>query len=74
MDKKVADFFNQNFVNLAVDTEKGEGIKLAEKWEVDVYPTLLILDYNGEIVDRKMGYVDAKDLLAFGQNLIKDKK
>jgi thioredoxin 1 len=72
--KKVADFFNKNFVNLSVDTEKGEGIKLAEKWEVEVYPTLLILDFNGEVVGKKVGYVDAKELLEFGQNLVKNKK
>lgn len=73
-DKKIANFFNQNFVNISIDAEKGEGIKLAERWEVEVYPTLLILDSDGVIVAQGQGYVEAKALLDFGQNVLKDQK
>jgi thioredoxin 1 len=70
-DDKVADFFNKNFVNVAIDTEKGEGIKLALKWDVQEYPTLLILDYNGKVVFRSIGYLNAKQLIAFGKQALK---
>jgi thioredoxin 1 len=71
---QVADFYNKNFVNISIDMEKGNGIKLAEKWGVEAYPTLLILDSNGNLVVGNTGYVDAKELLEFGKKaLVKDK-
>ncbi len=70
-DRETADYFNQNFVNLAVDMEKGEGSNLAAKWEVQEYPTLLILDYDGKVLHRSIGYLDAKQLIAFGKKALK---
>lgn len=66
-DSKAADFFNKNFVNLSLDMEKGEGADLASKWGVQEYPTLLILDENGKVLFRSIGYVDARQLTAFGK-------
>ncbi|MFI5452917.1 thioredoxin family protein [Pedobacter sp. UC225_61] len=70
-DAKVADFFNTNFVNVGLDMEKGEGINLALKWDVQEYPTLLILDYNGKVVFRSIGYLNAKQLIDFGKQVLK---
>src|SRR5690606_18673307 len=72
-DSEAADFFNKNFVNLSVDMEKGDGIDLASKWDVLAYPTLLVIDANGKILLRSIGYVDAKQLIAFGENALKKK-
>lgn len=66
-DNQAADFFNKNFVNLSVDMEKGEGADLASKWAIQEYPTLLILDENGKVLLRSIGYVDAATLIAFGK-------
>lgn len=52
---KAGDFFNRNFVNIKIDMEKGEGIELAKKYAVSMYPTFLILDRNGEEIGRLMG-------------------
>ena len=43
-DKEAGDFFNENYINVAVDMEKGEGPALAQKYEVKAYPTLIITD------------------------------
>src|ERR1700744_3276632 len=32
--KKAAEFFNANFVNVAIDMEKGDGPGLAEQWGI----------------------------------------
>lgn len=72
-DSQTADFFNQNFVNLSIDMEKEEGKDLAAKWEVQEYPTLLILDYNGKLLFRSVGYLDAKQLSAFGKKALQKK-
>lgn len=71
--KEVAAFFNANFVNVSIDMEKGVGIQLSEKWGITAYPTLLIIDVNGEIITGSEGFVNAKDLLAVGQKVIKEK-
>lgn len=62
----VGEFFNKNFVSLKMDMEKGEGIALAEKFEVNVYPTLLFLNAYGEIVHRTAGFHNAEQLIELG--------
>ncbi|WP_316802980.1 thioredoxin family protein [Pedobacter nototheniae] len=73
-DKKVADFFNTNFVNLSIDMEKGQGLMLAEKWGVEAYPTLIVLDTDGNIVFSKIGYIEAKELLELGYKVSEKNK
>jgi thiol-disulfide isomerase/thioredoxin len=55
----VGDYFNSNFICLKIDIEKGEGIDIAEKYKVTVYPTFLILDPKGNEVNRVLGCDDA---------------
>lgn len=51
----VADFYNRNFLCLKMDMEKGEGKRIARKYDVKAYPTLLFLDHEGNIQERKVG-------------------
>ena len=67
----VGKYFNANFVCVKMDMEKGEGIGLAEKYNVGSYPTLLYLDANGEMVHRTCGVSYST---AATQNLINDGK
>lgn len=53
--QSIGDFMNKNFVNVKYDMEKGEGIELAKKYNVKAYPTFLILDLNGNEVNRIVG-------------------
>lgn len=55
----VGKFFNSNFVNIKIDMEKGEGIELAKKYNVRAYPTFLILDPDGNEINRVVGGGDA---------------
>lgn len=70
-DKGAAAFFNKNFVNLSMDMEKGEGIKLSEKWGVEEFPTLIILDHKGKVVTGNVGFMDAPGLIRLGQQALK---
>ena len=45
---KCADYFNKNFVCISVDDEKGEGPEIVEKYDVQFYPTYIILEPNGD--------------------------
>ena len=53
--KPVGDFFNSNFVNFKMDMERGEGIELAKRYGIKVYPTLLVLDSEGNLLHRFTG-------------------
>src|SRR3989339_963144 len=55
----VGKFYNTNFVNIKMDMEKGEGIELAKKYEISAYPTFLILDADGNEINRIVGMGDA---------------
>ncbi len=69
-DEKVGVFFNKNFVNIALDAEKGEGIDVANHYEVTSYPTMLVLDGNGKLISKKTGYLNSYDLLIFGRRML----
>ena len=60
----IADFFNINFLAVKFDMEKGEGLKIAQDYNVRAYPTMLFLDGNGEMVHRIIGAKKPKILLA----------
>ena len=53
--KICGDFFNANFINLAFDMEKGEGKEIASTYTIIVYPTFLILDTDGNEINRVIG-------------------
>ena len=66
-DKEVGEYFNEHFINLSIDAEKGEGVELANKYKVHHYPTLIITDNNGERITFTVGYIQPDDLLGFGR-------
>jgi thiol:disulfide interchange protein len=64
---KAAEFFNNNFVNVSIDVEKGQGPELASAWRIQSIPTLIICDSNGKPVYGSVGYIGAGDLIKFGK-------
>jgi thiol:disulfide interchange protein len=69
-DREAAAFYNGNFINYTVDMEKGEGVELAEKWDVTAYPTLLFFTPEGKMVMKQIGYVNGKQLIEFGKQAL----
>jgi len=65
--KKAAAFFNDNFINVSIDMEKGDGPDLAQQWGIQAYPTLLVFDADGKPVAGTVGYMGANDLIKFGK-------
>jgi len=65
-DEKVGSYYNDKFVNLKIDMEKGEGPEYAQAWEIAGYPTLLFLDANGDVIHRSMGSRPAEDFVDLG--------
>ena len=61
-DHEVRDWLTNEAVCLKVDAEKD--VQLAEKYRINVYPTVLLLRPDGTEIDRLVGYRDAKTFLA----------
>jgi len=69
-DKKLGDLFNTKFVNAKIDMEAGEGPKLAAKYPIQGYPTLLFIDpVSGLVVESVLGYRSAEQLLKLGEQI-----
>jgi len=65
--KEAGDFFNQHFINVAMDMEKGDGPALSEQFRIEAYPTLIIADEQGNAITYTKGFIEPKQLIEFGQ-------
>jgi thiol-disulfide isomerase/thioredoxin len=61
----VADYFNNNFINVGYDMEKGEGIELKKRFasEITGYPTLMFINGKGEVVHKIVGAPSVKEFM-----------
>lgn len=59
----VGGYFNKHFVSIKMDMEKGEGPELAKRYNVKAYPTMLVLDAQGNEVRRVLGARSSEELL-----------
>ena len=66
----VGDFYNQKFINVAVDAEIGEGATLAQKYNVSGFPTLLFIKPDGSIHTKTMGYHTPNQFLELGNSVL----
>ncbi|WP_149304505.1 thioredoxin family protein [Pareuzebyella sediminis] len=72
-DSIIGDFYNKNFICLKFDAEKGEGITLANKFEINAYPTLLFLSPQLETELKHIGYRGPKEFLELGYTVVNEK-
>ncbi|NOY49685.1 MAG: thioredoxin fold domain-containing protein, partial [Chlorobi bacterium] len=66
-DEEVGKFFNDNFINLSLDGEKGDGAELVKKFGIQAYPSLIILNTEGKPIAYYPGYLKPADFLEFGK-------
>ena len=69
----VADFYNENFINVSMDMEKGEGPELVKKYKVQAYPAFLYINGDGKLVHRDGGYQEAPEFIEAGKSALKSK-
>lgn len=69
-EKDAAAYYNANFINYTVDMEKGEGVKLADEWDITAYPALLFFTPEGKMILKQIGYVDGVHLVEFGKQAL----
>ncbi len=61
--KEVGNFFNNHFINIKIDMEKGDGPEIAKKYGIRAYPTFLILRPDGSVQHKTVGGGDAKSII-----------
>lgn len=62
--KQVGDYLNGNYVCLKVDAEKGEGPELAETYQVAAYPTLCVIDADGNLLGSFAGLKEGDEFIS----------
>ncbi|CAM2067530.1 Thioredoxin fold domain-containing protein [Sulfidibacter corallicola] len=67
-DETVRSFFEEKVIGYKIDAEKGEGRDFARKYKVSGYPCLLIFNAKGELIDKRLGYMAARDFLNWANN------
>lgn len=61
--EEVGRYFNENFVSLKMDMEKGEGVALAEQYNITAYPTMLFINAQAEIVHKIVAFQNGAELI-----------
>ena len=72
-DEKVYTLFDRNFVSIALDMEKGEGLDIAKKYSVKNYPTFLWLNGEGNQVHRTVGAAPVEDFVTIANRAMDPK-
>lgn len=66
---KVGEFYNKNFINLKMDMEHGDE-NFRRKYPVSAYPTLMYIDYTGEVVHQVKGAMDVDGFIKLGETAL----
>lgn len=70
---RVADFYNQNFINVTMDMEKGDGPALRKQYGINAYPSFLYIDGTGKLVHHDGGYQEADRFIENGKTAVAQK-
>lgn len=60
---EVGSFFNDNFISMQIDMEKGQGLEFGKKYPVRAYPTFFFLDGEGNVVYQFTGGRDPQGFI-----------
>ncbi|MEO8150871.1 MAG: DUF255 domain-containing protein [Bacteroidia bacterium] len=60
----VIEMLSNNFISLKMDMEKSTGMKLAMKYGVSGFPTLMIFNSSAQLVYRSAGFLKAEPFIA----------
>ncbi len=64
------DQIDKNFISYKVDAEKGNGPTLATVFNVYAYPTLLFLDADGNVLERRDGSLSNSKFLNLAKSAL----
>ena len=67
----VGEFFNDNFINMKLDMEKGESTEFRRKFSVSAFPTLFFVSGDNELIHKVVGAKQGPDLIDLGKQALK---
>ncbi len=67
--KEVGEYMDSTFISAKFDCEKGEGIDIRERFGVSSYPTYLILDSDGKVINTTGGFHNGNDFIVLLRKL-----
>jgi thiol-disulfide isomerase/thioredoxin len=70
MDANLGEFMNDHFVSIKLDGEQDDGERLMEQFELDSYPTMLILSPDLEMLKKIVGFVDAETIETNARSIV----
>ncbi len=73
-DNSVAAYYNQHFICVEQDMEKGAGIDLHKQFDIKSYPTYIFIDSDGTVIYRMTGEFKPPQFIAEGENALSPKK
>ncbi|MCP9769458.1 DUF255 domain-containing protein [Lacihabitans sp. LS3-19] len=73
-DKTAGEFFNANFINMALDGEQEEGAILAQQFGIRAYPTLMFVSPEGELITKSPGFRTPNDLIKLGKEILEGRQ
>jgi thioredoxin-related protein len=65
-DKKVGDFYNQHFINVKLDMDKGDNPLMAKKYAIESYPTYLFINADNDLVYSGGSFMEIDTFLSMG--------
>jgi len=72
-DPAVVDWSKRTVIPARVDAEKGEGRRIAARYQAYSFPTVLFLDPNGNEIDRLVGGYQASEFRRLGEAVLAGK-
>jgi thiol-disulfide isomerase/thioredoxin len=63
---EVGAVFNEHYINMKIDMERGIGLEFRKDYPVTAFPTLFFLDEDGNILERVVGAKQVPDLINLG--------
>ncbi|WP_167030559.1 thioredoxin family protein [Chryseobacterium sp. Tr-659] len=63
----VGDYYNSRFINAKFDMEKGDGINIAQKYNIKSFPTYLFLDGDGNVIHLAGGSYNEVEFIDLGK-------
>ena len=68
--EEVGAFYNEYFINVKMDMEKGEGPSFGKKYPVGAYPTLYYIKSDGEVIMAQRGARQAPEFIELGKSAL----
>lgn len=72
--REVGKYYNENYLCIKINAEKGYGVTFTKKNKIDAYPSFLFFTPTGEVLRIDVGFKKAPTFVALGQAVMKEYK